>query len=383
MGKTLRESMFGLHGVDDEPVRVNPVVDPLQSKTDPMNTDQAPQSEFELSVAIKDLVQGMRLSPQDAYGLIKKALEKGEEDMKQTQLESIIRKHVKSILNEAMPRGTGQSAHKVRWNPKVSAEYSPTGAESGKWKKDVADLRGRLSRSTFGSDKKAAQKAGNLYGEFSGKDIKELFAMMGEKDPGNQTVLTDRALAAIKGRVESENFVQSDKFGPELLQDYAESIGVPLTPELEEEIEGLYALQDAGQLEQSDVVGIFVQLALIKSRLSPEVADSIKASLLGDVAPENLEYAREKAKAFVNSDEFLEWCVDKGLADESSGDAAILNMQQRMLSYLIPVFAKEGPNPPSDKDFDKVKDVLNALVRGFKKFVMGEDATDEPYEITR
>lgn len=84
-----------------EPVKVNPVVDPQAALTDVADTEFQPQSSQELEFAVKNLVQGTRLSPQDAYQSIKQALQKGEEEMSHLELENVIRKQVRAILAEA------------------------------------------------------------------------------------------------------------------------------------------------------------------------------------------------------------------------------------------------------------------------------------------
>lgn len=159
MGKfTIRETTLGVHD-SKQPVNVNPVVDPLAAETDPLNVDYEPQSAAELQSTIKNLVQGSRLSPQDAYVKIKQALEKGEENMKQEQLETVIRKQIKKILSE-------KKIKDLMWfqkdfYKKAAKEMGIESSEDTEITPDMEKLAGEIASS---SEKKSSKVSGDIRG---------------------------------------------------------------------------------------------------------------------------------------------------------------------------------------------------------------------------
>lgn len=104
---------------DEEPVNVNPTVDPSAAETDPINPDFSPQNKLEFDIAVKNLVKCLpdeRMAGlyKDIKSVVYKAGEEapeGEHGMKNDdensrselvkKAEETVRREVKKILSEA------------------------------------------------------------------------------------------------------------------------------------------------------------------------------------------------------------------------------------------------------------------------------------------
>ena len=85
------------------PIFPNPVVDPQAAETDPTNQNFVPSDKIELMSAIRALIDPIddERVPQ-VYVAVKDAVEKEEAEMKDTQVESIVRRAVRKILKETL-----------------------------------------------------------------------------------------------------------------------------------------------------------------------------------------------------------------------------------------------------------------------------------------
>jgi hypothetical protein len=87
------------------PVKVNDVVDPSASVTDPGNEDFRPDTPAEFQVAVKSLIDDLPSDKiSDTYEKLVKALhdeEKGEKMKKDTKAEAIVRANVRKIIKES------------------------------------------------------------------------------------------------------------------------------------------------------------------------------------------------------------------------------------------------------------------------------------------
>ena len=112
-----------------EIIAVNSTVDPVASETDPDNEDFVPQSTQELDIAVRSLTSMIGdCDAAEAYKAIKSALETLEKndgrDMGNNNLEEMLRKHIRTILNEetpAVPQGVAGGG-KEEFNFKALAD---------------------------------------------------------------------------------------------------------------------------------------------------------------------------------------------------------------------------------------------------------------------
>lgn len=92
----------------EDPVNVNPVVDPQAAETDPNHPNYTPQSRAEFEVAVRDLVAAKTDEElADVFNVVKSTLdahsEKETKDVKEKDVEETIRRQIRSILKEAPP----------------------------------------------------------------------------------------------------------------------------------------------------------------------------------------------------------------------------------------------------------------------------------------
>lgn len=408
--KALREFSFDKDA--NQPVSVSNVVDPSAALTDPADEDFKPQNEIELLSAIQRLVKSSKLSPEEAYDAVTQAFTNSEENMK--KVEEAIRAQIKEILREAT-KGTGQVSHKVKFNPRVSPEYRPGGAgeEGARWARDVQKLRSKLFKMKFDDMPKVAVTA-NLMGEFTAKDIDVILTAAGEEVPSNQTVMTDRALAAAKARATVEEFVKKDEYGPSLLADFIREE----FPALKDEADEVEHLGEIDDLEMTNIEELFSLMALekIKSKISEKDLDKISDSLFETPSERDEEYADRKVQTLVTSDEFKNWFEDKAfegkgalaaklldhlfsLAQENPTAAVVYEdeeerfnylghnlrqlfrqYQQKVSDMLRPAYKRQGADAASDDAWDMFKNAMNAITGQFQAYVTG--SKDEPLEIT-
>ena len=108
------------------PIFPNPVVDPQAAETDPTNQNFVPSDKTELMSALKALVDPVddERVPQ-VYVAVKDAIEKEEAEMKDTQVESIIRRTIRKILKESFLNEQGDDDFKNVGN--VDQDGNPAG----------------------------------------------------------------------------------------------------------------------------------------------------------------------------------------------------------------------------------------------------------------
>jgi hypothetical protein len=155
----VKEALNGGHlgdmsSLDEEPVVVNPVVDPSASQTDPINPRFVPQTKPELDVAIKQLTKDVPIDqvPQ-FYKTVRSAIDaensqiEKDEEMKKAaqggskQIEETLRKEVRKILSDMLLSEVGDL-------PPV--KKIPAGVHGGEFSRRIektkADLRKSLGR---------------------------------------------------------------------------------------------------------------------------------------------------------------------------------------------------------------------------------------------
>lgn len=157
-----------LQQAEDEPVKVNDVVDPSAALSNPGNEDFRPNTPAEFQVAVKSLVDDLPSDEiPDIYEKLVKALEdedEGEKMKKDTKTEAIVRANVRRLVREAISPPVpwrdarhlpGPGTPPMPEEPKAKRKYTKAGDVGGGNLKKIAM---NLGMSTSGA-KLAVDKA--------------------------------------------------------------------------------------------------------------------------------------------------------------------------------------------------------------------------------
>lgn len=276
------------------PININAVVDPSAALTDPADENFAPQSQQELEASIKKLVQGTKLSPEEAFAAVKKSFLKSEEEMSKAH-ESIIRKQVKSVLQslmEARPKGSKSSPTGIKWGQRVPADYKP--GHPG-WEKAVAELRAMFGK--MQDDDSSAEEKKNFMGVFTIDDVRKVFEAEGLEAPSVGGVKKIE-LDAMERAKNVEPALQKAESDPDAFMDFAASIGAPFTSMMPNEVEPS-----------------FYSLALERTKISDDEKDAIQDTMTSDEPSEEASaFHIERLKKIASSPVFEE-VLEKRLED--------------------------------------------------------------------
>ena len=132
------------------PIFPNPVVDPQAAETDPTNQNFVPSDKIELMSAIRALIDPIddERVPQ-VYVAVKDAVEKEEAEMKDTQVESIVRRAVRKILKETLLNEETAAEKRARFaqiahSKPVFMSVSKSEAERLGIKYDIKNVSGEM-----------------------------------------------------------------------------------------------------------------------------------------------------------------------------------------------------------------------------------------------
>jgi len=232
--REVMESGSNSHLDPDLPVRINPVVDPSASETDPSNTDFVPQNKIELLSALRAMCNvDDDADVPNLYITVKDAIEKQGETMKKNQVESTIRMTIRKMLSEISAAEKKQLAADKLWSelPKVDPSTYPavTKVPSGvsskagtpadqraKFDKNAAQLQKTFSKMKMSdledTEAEPAGKKNVMMTDVGGSSFKEIAKELGFAAESGAKQAVEKALS------KATFVLKTDMFDPDTLE---------------------------------------------------------------------------------------------------------------------------------------------------------------------